>query len=137
MLFQKRFQHNLKQFAYKKPQIKYRLDKELLFQARQKKSLKQKIHTNYGTYLTLVLNKRSELFRFVSKVDKNLSVFSISMDRIGKGFLFHTSKNKKISSIFLLVVESWNRQHHGQTIHPTEKLNSMNLFKILFVVTWA
>ena len=32
---------------------------------------------------------------------------------------------------------SWNRQHHGQTIHPTEKLISMNLFKILCVVTWA
>ena len=28
-----------------------------------------------------------------------------------------------------------NRQHHGQTIHPTEKLISMNLFKILCVVT--
>ena len=38
-----------------------------------------------------------------------------------------------ISSIFLLVVKSWNRQHHGQTIHPTEKLISMNLFKILCV----
>ena len=31
----------------------------------------------------------------------------------------------------------WNRQHYGQTIHPTEKLISMNLFKILCVVTWA
>ena len=28
----------------------------------------------------------------------------------------------------------WNRQHHGQTIRPTEKLH---LFKILWVVTWA
>ena len=37
----------------------------------------------------------------------------------------------------LLVVESWNRQHHGQNIHPTEKLISVNLFKILCVVTWA
>ena len=41
-----------------------------------------------------------------------------------------------ISSIFLLVVESWNRQHHGQTIHPTEKLILMNVFKILCAVTW-
>ena len=41
-----------------------------------------------------------------------------------------------ISSIFLLVVESWNRQHHGQTIHPTEKFNSINLYKIICVVTW-
>ena len=31
--------------------------------------------------------------------------------------------------------QSWNRQHHGQTIHPTEKWISMNLFKILWVVT--
>ena len=31
----------------------------------------------------------------------------------------------------------WNRQHHRQTINPTEKLISMNLFKILWVVTWA
>ena len=29
------------------------------------------------------------------------------------------------------------RQHHGQTIHPKEKLISMNLFKICCVVTWA
>ena len=42
-----------------------------------------------------------------------------------------------ISSIFLLVVESWNTQHHGQNIHPTEKFNSINLFKILCVVTWS
>ena len=42
-----------------------------------------------------------------------------------------------ISSIFLLVVESWNRQHQGQTLNSTEKLISMNLFKILCVVTWA
>ena len=33
--------------------------------------------------------------------------------------------------------QSWNSQHHGQTIHPTEKLISMNLVKILCVVTWA
>ena len=33
--------------------------------------------------------------------------------------------------------QSWNRRHHRQTIHPTEKLNSMNLFRILCVVTWA
>ena len=31
----------------------------------------------------------------------------------------------------------WNRQHHSQTIHPTEKLISMNLCIILWVVTWA
>ena len=37
----------------------------------------------------------------------------------------------------LLIVESWNRQHHGQNIHPTEKSISVNLFKILCVVTWA
>ena len=28
---------------------------------------------------------------------------------------------------------SWNRQHHGQTIHPTENLISMNLFKIFWL----
>ena len=32
---------------------------------------------------------------------------------------------------------SWNKQQHDQTIHSTEKLISMNLFKILCVVTWA
>ena len=31
----------------------------------------------------------------------------------------------------------WNRQHHGQTIHPTIFFISMNLFKILWVVIWA
>ena len=30
-----------------------------------------------------------------------------------------------------------NRQHHGQTIYPTEKFTSMNLFKILWIVTWT
>ena len=43
---------------------------------------------------------------------------------------FFSSVFFEISSIFLLVVKSWNRQHHGQTIHPTKKLISMNLFKI-------
>ena len=43
----------------------------------------------------------------------------------------------KLILIVLLVVEGWNRQHHGQTIHTTENLISMNLFKILWVVTWA
>ena len=33
--------------------------------------------------------------------------------------------------------QSWNRQHQGQTIYPTEELISMNLFKILCVMTWA
>ena len=33
--------------------------------------------------------------------------------------------------------QSWNRRHNGQTIHPIEKLISMNLFKILCVVTWT
>ena len=42
-----------------------------------------------------------------------------------------------ISSIFLLVVESWNRQHHSRTILATEKFNSIDLFKILCVVTWT
>ena len=42
-----------------------------------------------------------------------------------------------ISSIILRVGKSWNRQQQGQTIHPTEKFNSMNLFKSLCVVTWA
>ena len=39
--------------------------------------------------------------------------------------------------IVLLVVKGWNRQHHSQTIHPTEKFTSMNLYKIIGVVTWA
>ena len=33
--------------------------------------------------------------------------------------------------------QSWNRRLHGQTIQPNRKLMSMNLFKILCVVTWA
>ena len=33
--------------------------------------------------------------------------------------------------IVLLVVKGWNRKHHGQTIHPTEKFTSMNLHRIL------
>ena len=36
-----------------------------------------------------------------------------------------------------MVVKVWNRQHHSQTIHATEKFTSMNLFKILCIVTWA
>ena len=32
---------------------------------------------------------------------------------------------------------SQKNQHHDQTIHPTKKLISMNLFKILWFVTWA
>ena len=47
---------------------------------------------------------------------------------------YHLKQKKRISSIFLLVVKSWNRQHHEQTIHPTKKFNSMILFKMLCVV---
>ena len=36
-----------------------------------------------------------------------------------------------------MVVECWNIQHHGQTIHPIENLIPMNLFKIICVVIWA
>jgi hypothetical protein len=36
-----------------------------------------------------------------------------------------------------MVVESRNLQHHNQTIDPTDKFTSINLFKILWVVTWA
>ena len=44
---------------------------------------------------------------------------------------------KEILLIRDMVVECWNRQHHGQTIHPIENLIPMHLFKILCVVTWA
>ena len=41
-------------------------------------------------------------------------------------------KNVKMNLINIFSGSSgWNRQHHGQTIHPTEK------FKILLVMTWA
>ena len=49
----------------------------------------------------------------------------------------------KQSFIIIWLIDSftyspgWNRQHHSQTIHPTEKLISMNLCIILWVVTWA
>jgi hypothetical protein len=45
--------------------------------------------------------------------------------------------NYEILLIFLLEVPVENRQHHGQSIHLTEKFTSMNVFKIIFVVTWA
>ena len=62
--------------------------------------------------------------------EKNQKTYDISQ---GKFMSYNLLCILAISSIFLLVVESWNRQHHGQT----EKFNSMNLFKILCVVTWA
>ena len=52
-------------------------------------------------------------------------------------FLSWFYPNSSISSIFLLVVKGWNRQHHNQTIHSTEMFTAMNLFKILCIVTWA
>ena len=47
-----------------------------------------------------------------------------------------------ISSLRYLInkrhgIVSWKRQHHGQSIHPTEKFTSMNLYKILWIVKWA
>ena len=50
---------------------------------------------------------------------------------------FLTLKADEVASfdVYLINIftgsQSWNRQNHGQTIHPTEKL------KILCVVTWA
>ena len=40
---------------------------------------------------------------------------------------YHLKQKKIISSILLLIVKSWNRQHHGQTKHPTEKLITFEL----------
>ena len=51
--------------------------------------------------------------------------------------IFRLITMRFISSIFLPVVESWNRHHHGQTIHSKEKLISMNSFKKICVVIWA
>ena len=48
----------------------------------------------------------------------------------------HQSVSSNLINIFT-GSQSWNRQHHGQTIHPTEKLTSMNLYTILYAVTWA
>ena len=31
----------------------------------------------------------------------------------------------------------WNREHQGQTIHPTETFISMNLLQMSCVMTWA
>ena len=57
--------------------------------------------------------------------EKNQKTYDISQ---GKFMSYNLLCILAISSIFLLVVESWNRQHHGPTIYPTEKLNSMNFF---------
>ena len=92
-----------------------------------------------------------DIHTFSCKQSWNLGKFCKSTLRIGNtvnGLIFwsrnilqckaYLKQNKfEISSIFLLVVKSWNWQHHGQTIHPTENLISMNLFKILCVATWA
>ena len=66
--------------------------------------------------------------------EKNQKTYDISQ---GKFMSYNLLCILAISSIFLLVVKSWNRQLHGQTIHPTEKFNSINLYKIICVVTWA
>ena len=52
-------------------------------------------------------------------------------------FYVHGSTCPEILLIRDIVVKSWNRQHHGQTIHPIENLIPINLFKILCVATWA
>ena len=43
---------------------------------------------------------------------------------------------KSILSIKDMLVESWKRQHHNQTMQPTEKFTSMNLFKIFWVKSY-
>ena len=84
----------------------------------------------------------------VKKLLKQTNDFSILFTKFCliwlESFRYRREKNisypddffkSNISSIFQMVVESSNRQHHSQTIHSTEKLISMNLFKILCVVT--
>ena len=66
--------------------------------------------------------------------EKNQKTYDISQ---GKFMSYNLLCILAILSIFLRVVKSWNRQYQSQTIHTTEKFNSMNLFKILCVVTWA
>ena len=60
---------------------------------------------------------------------------------LARFFFFHiefwTMCKLSILLIRDMVVESWNWQYHCQTIHPTEKFTSMNLYKIIGVVTWA
>ena len=79
---------------------------------------------------------------------KNWSLFLFAVLYIQKSRLleikmsFHIEFQHIISFKYLINIftgsQSWNRQHHGQAIHPspTEKLISMNLFKILCVVAW-
>ena len=60
-------------------------------------------------------------------------------------FSFHARRRiEKIANMALLnpcmklnIPLGCKKQHHGQTIHPTENLISMNLFKILCIVKWA
>ena len=65
-------------------------------------------------------------------------VVTLSM-RLKKITSFFETVEKKASDLVNIFTgsQSWNRQHYDQTIHPTEKLTSMNLFKIFCVVKWA
>ena len=65
-------------------------------------------------------------------------------DAVSKGktmALLYFCPPLKTHHLILLIINyhslGWNRKHHGQIIHPTNKFTSMNLFKILWVVKWA
>ena len=69
---------------------------------------------------------------YTSSIILRFSIFfSKLFSKLWKSMIYFL--NLYISSITLLV----DRQHHGQIIHPTENLISMDLFKILCAVTWT
>ena len=67
-----------------------------------------------------------------------VKILQESLDRL-LCLMFHKDlvKSRYILLVRDMAVECWKRQDHGQTIHPTEKFNSIKLFKNLCVVTWA
>ena len=105
------------------------------------------------TNASALSEKKPPLHTFFSHFHGNLcfSFYLVRLDQLNGTFswdiatssleFWYRIGNKKsnclFASILLMVVKSWNWQHHGQTIDPSDKFTSINLFKILWVVTWA
>jgi hypothetical protein len=91
-----------------------------------------------GQELAKILRSKEQ---FIQTVFEKILLFKLVTGKVRKIlyyeiYLIIVQNNIHLINIFSRS-QSWNRQHHGQTVNPTEKLISINLFKILCVVTWA
>ena len=111
----------------------------------KEKKIAKKEKQREKNVITVIVSRRCSSFQYLvesltTHIIKYLHTMTINfLICIRNQGLFPTLKKTRVQyskppkKVHLINIftgsQSWNIQHHGQTIHPTEKLISMNLFK--------